>query len=581
MPLAARLLVALAVAAAAVTALVGLSVQSVARRELERALEDRIEVASRGAHDALERELAGLPARLAVLCGPGSPLADFAAQLPKGGRLDKLPAGALEALRTRTGSLRWELGFEELVVALGDGTVLAADDPTRVGAREPRLAERARGEGGSVRLREGGTAVEHHCSVLRGDVRVAALAAQSLEPIVARLAAEHGVPLALGGGERGGGGLTRSTPVAEVPGLVLVASLSLAPLDRAAAQLDRTILLTGGMALLLAVALAMLVARSVSRPIAQLARQTHKAVRDARPVAVPGGGREVRELAVAFNKAVAQLGSVRRKLARTERIAAQREIARQIAHEIKNPLAPIRTAIETLRRLRRRGDARFDEYFEEATELVLGEVRRIAGIVKQFTEFARLPAPVLARVDLGAAARRVAALHDATKAPVTTVPGDRAMVRRPKPRVELDAEPLPEVLADRDQMVQVLTNLVQNGIEAAAAVRPDPHVCIALRRDGEQAVAVWVVDNGPGVASDVRPLLFAPHPSGKPGGTGLGLAIVQRIVHEHGGEVELVARDALATTAPAPVRELGGAIFRIVLPLDGPPGVESAPAEPA
>src|SRR6185369_3233751 len=116
-----------------------------------------------------------------------------------------------------------------------------------------------------------------------------------------------------------------------------------------------------------------------------------------------GGGRELEELAAAFNQTIADLVQLRKRLATTERIAARREIGRRVAHEIKNPLAPIRAAVETLRRLRARDDPAFDDYFDEATRTVLSEVFRITNIVTEFTRFARLPAPAPAPFDAEAA----------------------------------------------------------------------------------------------------------------------------------------------------------------------------------
>jgi C4-dicarboxylate-specific signal transduction histidine kinase len=114
------------------------------------------------------------------------------------------------------------------------------------------------------------------------------------------------------------------------------------------------------------------------------------------------------------------------------------------------------------------------------------------------------------------------------------------------------------VRADRDQIVQVLTNLVQNGLEAAGAVREDPRVLVAISRHGDDKVRIVVRDNGPGVSEEMRERLFEPYATSKATGTGLGLAICQRIVFEHGGEI--VYRPATK----------GGAVFEIVLPVHGP-----------
>jgi two-component system, NtrC family, nitrogen regulation sensor histidine kinase NtrY len=282
------------------------------------------------------------------------------------------------------------------------------------------------------------------------------------------------------------------------------------------------------------------------------------------------GGREIVELAESFNRTIDELTSMRKRLAATERIAARREVARQIAHEIKNPLAPIRAAVETLRRLRAREDPAFDEYFDEATRTVLEEVHRIANIVTEFTNFSRLPPPNPEPIDLAAVARKVVTLHNAT------TDGNEPEA----PRVELVAEPIPEVHADRDQVIQILTNLIQNGLDAASAVRSDPRVVLSLgpapdprgestrspTSSPPQRVRIVVRDNGPGVSEDMVARLFEPYATTKEKGTGLGLAIVQRIVFEHGGEISY-------RTATK-----GGAVFELWLPVAGPPLLEKPPS---
>ena len=218
--------------------------------------------------------------------------------------------------------------------------------------------------------------------------------------------------------------------------------------------------------------------------------------------------------------------------------------------EIKNPLAPIRAAIETLRRLRARQDPAFDEYFGEATRTVLDEVRRISNIVSEFTRFARLPPPAPAPMDLVEAARSVVKLHESQSAPVALT-GDA--------RVEL--------VADKDQMVQVLTNLVQNALDAVKTT-PDGRVCVDVKRDGDRA-RLTVSDNGPGFDPEVAARLFEPYLTTKAEGTGLGLAIVERIVVEHGGDIGLeraVSR---------------GATLAISLPLEGPTLLPDAVSPPS
>jgi C4-dicarboxylate-specific signal transduction histidine kinase len=117
---------------------------------------------------------------------------------------------------------------------------------------------------------------------------------------------------------------------------------------------------------------------------------------------------------------------------------------------------------------------------------------------------------------------------------------------------------IPQVRADRDQVVQVLTNLVQNGLEAASMIRPDPRVVVTVARQGDDHVRIVVRDNGPGVSDEMRDKLFEPYATSKETGTGLGLAICQRIVFEHGGEIAY--RSAMK----------GGAVFEVTLNVQGP-----------
>jgi nitrogen fixation/metabolism regulation signal transduction histidine kinase len=218
-------------------------------------------------------------------------------------------------------------------------------------------------------------------------------------------------------------------------------------------------------------------------------------------------------------------------------------VARQVAHEVKNPLAPIRAAVETLRRLRVREDPEFDAYFDEATRTVLDEVHRIANIVTEFTRFARLPPPRPQELDATELVRGVARLHDAEGKKITVI---------------VDRVP-PVIRADRDQVVQVMTNLLQNGLDAVASLGDVGAVKVTVGTDGATSVAITVSDNGPGVAPEMSARLFEPYATNKPHGTGLGLAIAQRIAMEHGGELAYVGRPG------------EGAAFRLVLPVDGPP----------
>ncbi|HEX7664426.1 MAG TPA: ATP-binding protein, partial [Polyangiaceae bacterium] len=311
------------------------------------------------------------------------------------------------------------------------------------------------------------------------------------------------------------------------------------------------VLLTTLASIVGALLIALVLSRRLGRPIAELAIEARKvATGEARAVRVRGSN-EVADLVGAFDKMIEDLEGTRRRLAAVSRVAAWREVARRVAHEVKNPLAPIRAAVETLRRLRARNDPAFDEYFDEATRTVLDEVHRIANIVTEFTRFARLPPPKPEATDLDALVGQVVALQKANAKGASLT-----IVRKNK---------LKNVMCDREQIVQVMTNLVQNALEATASLETRAKVEVVLSAEADK-VEIAVQDNGPGVATDMAARLFEPYATNKQNGTGLGLAIAQRIAMEHGGELAYLKSP------------LGGAAFRLTLPNEGPPPVSEMPA---
>jgi len=218
-----------------------------------------------------------------------------------------------------------------------------------------------------------------------------------------------------------------------------------------------------------------------------------------------------------FDAMTTELERGRARLAASERVAAWREVARALAHELKNPLTPIAMSVELLRDARGRAD--FGEILDESTRAIGEEVRRLRRIVDEFSRFARLPAPALLPVPAGELAEALLALYPA--------PPGVELVRAVEPG-------LPTVLADRDQLLQVLLNLVQNALEAMPS---GGRLELSARREGDQVVFA-VRDSGPGIPPELLPRVFEPYVTTKAGGTGLGLAIAERIVVEHGGRIE-------------------------------------------
>jgi two-component system, NtrC family, nitrogen regulation sensor histidine kinase NtrY len=295
-------------------------------------------------------------------------------------------------------------------------------------------------------------------------------------------------------------------------------------------------------ALAVVVLVGSLVARRTARDLDQLVEGSIAAARGDLEYRVPVRDKdEVGAVANAFNFMMEDLKVSKEKLVIAERIAAWQEIARRLAHEIKNPLTPIQMAMDTLRKSYKKQHPEFAEILEESTTTVLEEADRLKRIVAEFSDFARMPKPEFGRVDLNDVIRSSLALYkDAT----------------PQVEAKLDKQ-LPDLDADKGQLSQVLLNLVENGRDVLGA-RPNGRVTVTTKRgEGPDRLTLVVEDNGPGVPSELKDKVFAPYFTTKlaKGGTGLGLAIVHRIISDHGGRIVI-------TDAPG-----GGARFTIELPL--------------
>jgi len=305
-----------------------------------------------------------------------------------------------------------------------------------------------------------------------------------------------------------------------------------------------------GAATLFALLAGLWLARRLSKPLEALATAAAEIAAGARTtVKVPRGKDEVAKLTTAFNQMSLDLVASEEKLRQSERVAAWREIARRIAHEIKNPLSPIQMSIETLKKVWERRHPDFETIFQESTATILEEVQRMKRIVTEFSDFARMPAPRPHPTELVELATSVVGFVKDTAPPDTrlTVVGVAPITAR----------------VDPDQLRQAVLNLAKNALEALAA-KPlaggaDVRTLeVRVEPDGPERVRLVVTDNGPGMSPETRARLFTPYFTTKSQGTGLGLAIVQRIVGEHEGTIRVDS-------------ELGvGTRFVIRLPVAGP-----------
>lgn len=279
-------------------------------------------------------------------------------------------------------------------------------------------------------------------------------------------------------------------------------------------------LLIYGGALLLAVVLAWLVARGLTAPLDRLMRASERVAGGDWSVRVPAAGRdELAQLAQRFNTMLQTLDAQQRRLADLQAMAGWREMARALAHEVKNPLTPIQLTVEEMRERYRGDDPEYRALLAECSRIVVEEVDSLRRVVTRFREFSRPVEPRPEAVDLGRLLRDVAALQ----ADLPT-------------QVEVAAD-LGSVEADADLLRQLLMNLAENARHALAG-RASPRVWLRARRVAETAV-VEFEDNGPGIPAADRQRVFEPYHSGRAGGLGLGLALVKGIVLAHGGAIEV------------------------------------------
>jgi nitrogen fixation/metabolism regulation signal transduction histidine kinase len=324
----------------------------------------------------------------------------------------------------------------------------------------------------------------------------------------------------------------------------LAVGVSEADLERTLTSLLRLLGLAALIALFVAVGMALVFAVSVARPVRALAHAAQRVAHGDLEVRLPAGPNdEVGDLMSNFNAMAVDLAGSRERLVRGERQAAWAQVARRLAHDIRNPLTPIQLAIEEVERARAENDPHLGEVIARAGKTIKAEVRTLRELVREFGDFARSPAPRPEPVDLPELLDHAIALY---------VPSSVAVERD----YTYDGPPLH---ADPDLLARAFGNLVKNACEAMGGQGTlGVHV-----RAVPLGVAITIEDTGPGVASENAEKIFTPYFTTKDDGTGLGLAVVRRVAEDHGGTLELT-----------PSRR--GARFVLTLPLSPPEAASHA-----
>jgi signal transduction histidine kinase len=330
--------------------------------------------------------------------------------------------------------------------------------------------------------------------------------------------------------------LVAAAPVpARGPDAVL--TVPLAPrqreIERELDELDRGVLVGSVFVVLFAAALGAWLASRIADPVARLTRATRQIAAgrlDVRIVADTAD--ELRRLVDNFNSMTATLVAQRAELARTNQLKAWNEMARQVAHEIKNPLTPIQLAAEHLNRVHEDHGRPLGAVFDQCVQTVLGQVRLLRRIASEFANFAGEPTPRLEAIDLHA-------LVDGIVGPYRL-----GLAGRVTFHVDLPAD-FPAIRGDRTLLSRALTNLVENAVQAMPT---GGELSVSGRRDNDGMVEVTIADTGVGMDETAVARAFEPYFSTKTSGSGLGLANARRNIELIGGRITLASEAGRGTT---------------------------------
>jgi two-component system, NtrC family, nitrogen regulation sensor histidine kinase NtrY len=289
-------------------------------------------------------------------------------------------------------------------------------------------------------------------------------------------------------------------------------------------------------ALLVGLLVSLWVASRITRPVSELAEGAREVAAGRWETRIDVRGLdEIGQLGIAFNDMTRTLASQRDRLLQTERVAAWRELARRLAHELRNPLFPLQITVENLQRAKQLDAKQFLEVFNESTATLKVELANLNAIVGRFSDFSKMPAPQFTRVDVNEALRNIIRLFE----PQFNVLG--------KPAIAAEyflTEPLPEIDADAVLLHRAFQNLVLNAVDAM----PTGGTLTLRTFERGANVLIEITDSGAGLTPEECARLFTPYYTTKQQGTGLGLAIVQSIVTDHNGTISVSSEEGHGTT---------------------------------
>ena len=315
-------------------------------------------------------------------------------------------------------------------------------------------------------------------------------------------------------------------------GALLIGS-SRAEMVRVESFLRSTGLIVAAGGILVGIILAWWATARITRPVHALAETAQKVAAGNWGATVEvASGDEIGQLAQAFNRMTAELVSQRERLVQIERVAAWRELARRLAHELRNPLFPLQLTVENMRRAHEIAAGQFEEVFHEGTQTILSELANLKQIIARFSDFAKMPPPEMHPLQLNDLVRDTVKLFEPQLAQA-----------RVEAHTALDSQ-LPVISADAEQIARVLRNLILNAVDAM----PQGGALTITTAARNGAVRLEVADTGAGLTPEECERLFTPYYTTKTHGTGLGLAIVQSVISDHRGRIAVASRPGKGTT---------------------------------
>ena len=306
-------------------------------------------------------------------------------------------------------------------------------------------------------------------------------------------------------------------------------------------------------AILIGLLLTWWVSARITKPIEELAEGAREVAAGHWHTRIDLRGQdETGQLAAAFNHMTQTLTAQRERLVQTERVAAWRELARRLAHELRNPLFPLQITVENMQRAKQLSQEQFQEVFNESTATLKAELSNLNSIVNRFSDFSKMPPPEFARLDVNETIRGAVRLfepqfHEVGKPTITTE--------------YFLKDGLPEIDGDAELLHKAFQNLVLNALDAM----PAGGTLTFRTAETQTGVRVDVSDTGKGLTPEECSRLFTPYYTTKQQGTGLGLAIVQSVVSDHRGTISVASEEGHGTT------------FRIELPRRQPAAISKKP----